>query len=68
MSEHSKVPHADDLGVIRKPVVPVIETETEEGPRSPKNDRDTGEINLAETADESEAVRKLVELKAQPEE
>ncbi|MBW4521014.1 MAG: hypothetical protein KME16_15085 [Scytolyngbya sp. HA4215-MV1] len=56
MSEEPKVPDAKEPEVIRQPIVPEVETETADGPRSPRNDRDPGVINLVEKVDESEAI------------
>lgn len=67
MSEDPQAPNPEELEVIRKPFVPTVETDLDDGSRSPKNDRPMDVNNLVETTDEAEAVRKPIVIDAQPE-
>lgn len=67
MSEDPKVPNPEESEAIRKPIVRVIETDIDDGTRSPKNDRPVDVSKLMETTDESESVRKPIVIDPQPE-
>lgn len=67
MSEDPKAPNAEEPEVIRKPFVPMVETDTDDGSRSPRNDRPLDVNNLVETTDAAEVIRKPIVIDAQPE-
>ena len=60
MSEEAKKPAEQEPEVVRKPIVPDVPVESEEGARSPKNDRDLTPEILAEATKETEVVRKPI--------
>jgi hypothetical protein len=60
MSEEVKKPAEQEPEVVRKPIVPDVPVESDEGSRSPKNDRDLTTEIIAEAPEETEVVRKPI--------
>lgn len=67
MSENPKPTGADEVEVIRQPVIPIVE-EADDGTRSVTKDRDPKETVTVETENEPVVVRKPIVIKTQPEE